>query len=367
STKRELEELDAALETSRRMLDRGAVFLIVLYIGLLAGVWRWSSNRIVEPLRNLERNAASSLSKNESFTAIEGGGAEVVSLSRTVQALVGSLEERVGLRTTALERQTADLETEVATRSRTEQQLAFALKTAHAALDTRTEFLAQMSHELRTPLGAILGYAEMLGGNDLNQADRPKTYQALVRNGSYLLGLINDLLSLTEMESGEQRLQIVEICPGTLAKEVIEMVSIEAEPNRNDLRLRVTDEVAHTIFTDPRRLKQILVNLLGNALKFTTSGTVELCIGWSSESEHPLEISVRDSGPGIPPEDLDRVFDAFFQAAPTNSRGLHGVGLGLAISKNLAAALGAVLTVESSTGVGTTFHLRLPNKTPGTL
>lgn len=364
STVRELEALDAALEASRRRLDGGGVVLIILYIALLAGVWRWSSRRIVEPLRNLERNAANSLSKNESFTAIEGGGAEVVSLSRTVQALVGSLEERVTLRTTALERQTADLESEVAMRRRTERELALALKAAHAALHARTEFLAQMSHELRTPLGAILGYAEMLGGNDLNQADRPSIYEALIRNGSYLLGLINDLLRLTEVESEGQTLNIVELNPRKLATEVIETVAIEAEANRNNLELRITDDVADTIFTDDRRVKQILVNLLGNALKFTTSGTVELCLSWSGESEHPLDISVRDSGAGILPGDLEKVFDAFFQANPTSPRGLHGVGLGLAISKNLAVALGADLTVESSIGVGTTFHLRLPRNAP---
>lgn len=359
ATESELARLAREVEARRERLRLLLALVALLYPVVLLAVWRWTSRAIVAPLRTLERKAKASLEQGDTFTPEREGGLEVASVSNTIAGLVGSLEERVARRTLAVRSHAQNLATEVETRRRTEEALASALDRAERANHAKDEFLAQMSHELRTPLGAVLGYAEMLDGGDLPQDERRQAYGALHRNGTYLLGLISDILTMSETESGTRAGETTEVDLRGLAAELLETVRPEADRTGLELRLTVAPSLPETIETDERGVRQILLNLLSNALKFTEEGDVELELA-TTASRDAVTLRVRDSGPGIEPEALDRIFDAFFQAGHSNAHGLSGVGLGLAIAQRLAHALGGQLAVESSPGRGTTFELRLP-------
>lgn len=358
ATERELASLAAEVQEHRERLQVMLLLVTLSYPIVLFVVWHWTSRTIVAPLRNLERNAKASLEQGAAFTPERTGGIEVASVSSTVAALVGSLEERVAQRTLALQSQAQQLAGEVETRRSTERALASALDAAEKANRAKDEFLAQMSHELRTPLGAVLGYAEMLDSGDLPVNERHGAYSALRRNGTYLLGLISDVLTMSEAESGAIMLDSAAIDLRRFAGELLETIRPEAESAGIELRLAIAPEVPDSLVTDERALRQILLNLLSNALKFTEAGHVELALD-SGDEPSSLAIRVRDTGPGIPPDAIDNIFDAFFQAGHVNAHGLRGVGLGLAITQRLARAIGGRLSVESSPGRGTTFELRV--------
>jgi len=180
------------------------------------------------------------------------------------------------------------------------------------------------------------------------------------RNGEYLLGLISDMLSISEAESEMRKAQISEVDLVKIGHEVIETFAPSAGRSRIGLNFTIAGGAPETVRTDPRNLRQIIFNLIGNALKFSPDGQVSLKIASSEDPKRPVLISVHDSGPGIRAEDQDRIFDAFFQVAPDSEQGLKGVGLGLAISSRLAAAIDGVLELESKIGQGSVFQLKIP-------
>jgi signal transduction histidine kinase len=359
-TEQQLADLRMDLQERRRQLRVLLGFVSVAYVFLLALVWRWTTRAIVGPLQQLEQRAAASLHEGAAFRVGEEGGAEVHSLARTISSLVGSLEDQVATRTRELQDQTQVLEKEIENRQDAESNLASALEMAEGASRAKSDFLAQMSHELRTPLGALLGYAEMISSGDLGDSEQKRSKEAMNRNGEYLLGLISDILSISEAESGMRKTQIEEIDLVKIAHEVIETFAPSAGRSRIGLNFTITGGAPERIRTDPRNLRQIIFNLMGNALKFSPDGQVSLKIASSEDPKRPVLISVHDSGPGICPEDQERIFDAFFQVAPDSEQGLKGVGLGLAISSRMAAAIDGVLELESEIGQGSVFQLRLP-------
>ena len=359
-TEQQLADLRLDLREKRRQHRVLLGFVSFAYIVLLVGVWRWATRALVGPLQELEQHAAASLREGATFRAGEGGSAEVHSLGQTVSSLVGALEDRVVARTSELLAQTKVLEKEIETRVEAESNLASALEIAEGASRAKSDFLAQMSHELRTPLGALLGYAEMISSGDLADSEQQRSREAMNRNGEYLLGLISDILSISEAESGLRQTQISDVDLVKIGHEAIETFAPSAARSNIGLNFAIEGGSPETIRTDPRNLRQIIFNLMGNALKFSPKGQVSLKIASASDDERPVLISVYDSGPGIRPEDQERIFDAFFQVKPDSEQGLKGVGLGLAISSRLARAIDGVLELESQIGHGSAFHLRLP-------
>ena len=359
-TEQQLADLRMDLREKRRQLRVMLGFVSVAYVFLLVLVWRWTTRAIVDPLQELEQRAAASLREGAAFRVGEEGGVEVYSLARTISALVGSLEERVRQRTHELQAQTETLEHEIENRAEAESKLASALEMAESGSRAKTDFLAQMSHELRTPLGALLGYADMLSSGELGALEQESSKEAMNRNGEYLLGLISDILSISEAESGMRKTEISEVDLVKVGHEAIETFAPSAARSGIGLNFAIEGGTPETIRTDPRNLRQIIFNLMGNALKFSPEGEVSLKIGPSVDATRPVRISVRDSGPGIRPEDQERIFDAFFQVDPDSQHGLKGVGLGLAISSRLAAAIDGVLELDSEVGKGSVFHLHLP-------
>ena len=239
-----------------------------------------------------------------------------------------------------------------------------ALGLAERASAAKTRFLANTSHELRTPLAAIIGYSEVLTNADDTAASGTVEFARAVhgihRNAHHLLALVNDTLDLVQIESGGLQVDHQPTSPTDIAREAFELVRREAEKQQLGFNFESNHAVPALILTDPTRLRQILVNLLANAVKFTPSGSVSLRLDATSDV---VRFEVRDTGIGIPEPKQDQIFDAFRQADVSTTRKYGGSGLGLAISRRLALALGGRLDLESVLGDGSVFSLDLPYDT----
>jgi signal transduction histidine kinase len=251
---------------------------------------------------------------------------------------------------------------DVTERKALEASLTEALLHANASDAAKSEFLSVMSHELRSPLNGIIGFAELLENTALD-AEQKSFVQTITKSGSHVLAVVNDVLDFSSMEAGALP---IHVAPLELA-ELLEHSVAAAQKTAGDkgvaFRCDVAGDVPKQIVGDERRIRQILINLLGNAVKFTARGSVVLRVATDAERRF-LNFSVEDTGIGISPESLGHLFNAFTQADSTINRQFGGSGLGLAISKRLAEAMGGTLTAESLPDKGSTFRVRLPLEIP---
>jgi signal transduction histidine kinase len=228
----------------------------------------------------------------------------------------------------------------------------------------KSQFLANMSHEFRTPLNAILGYTHMLLQGVSGELPAPvrRQLQRIDSNGRHLLTIINEILDITRIEAGKMPIQLSEFNVNEIVPEV--MAELDAVIARS--KLTITPKLAPTappLRSDRQKVKQIVLNLLSNALKFTHQGGIEIAVGYDSDAR-AVSIAVTDTGIGIAPEHHERIFEDFRQVDDSPSRQYGGTGLGLAISRRLASALGGRITIRSSLGQGSTFTLTIPVETP---
>ena len=227
-----------------------------------------------------------------------------------------------------------------------------------AANRAKSEFLANMSHEIRTPLNAILGFTELLirGADEGDEAQRQDYLQTIHQSGRHLLELINDILDLSKIEAGRLDVERIPCSPPEVVASVMSVLRVRAKEKGLRFTSEWPDGVPATIHTDPVRLRQLLINLAGNAIKFTDAGSVRIVARLEGPPGTPkMAFYVIDTGIGIAPDKLDRIFEPFVQADSSVTRRFGGTGLGLAISRRLAAALGGELTVQSEPGKGSTF------------
>ena len=224
----------------------------------------------------------------------------------------------------------------------------------------KAEFLANMSHELRTPLNSILGFSQLLleGDGGVLTRDQRQDVDIIAQNGQHLLALINDLLDISKLEAGKAQLNRGEVEVEPLISECVESVSSLAKTKKLDLSAAVSEEVGR-VFADGPKLKQVLLNLLGNAIKFTESGNVRVT---AERQGAELRISVRDTGIGVPAEDVDRIFESFQQGKSGISGKYQGTGLGLAICRQLVEMHGGRIWVKSTPGQGSTFTFTIPQR-----
>jgi PAS domain S-box-containing protein len=255
--------------------------------------------------------------------------------------------------------------TDVTDRKRYEEALTVARDQAEAMSRTKSSFLANMSHELRTPLNAIIGLTDMLVGN----AARFGTEKALEplrrvhRAGTHLLGLINQVLDLSKIEAGKLELNLESVKIPPLVDDVVGTTRPLAEQNKNRLSIEYPDDIP-SIETDPMRLRQVLLNLLSNACKFTKNGDVSLRVtSTGHDGRRFAEFAVIDTGIGMTADQMARLFEEFSQADATTARQYGGTGLGLAITRRLCQMMGGDVTVASEPGKGSKFTVRLPLET----
>ncbi|NMC20083.1 MAG: PAS domain S-box protein [Thermogutta sp.] len=235
-------------------------------------------------------------------------------------------------------------------------------RVAESATRAKSEFLANMSHEIRTPLTAILGFTEILIADPSVEQGPPDGIHALhtiQRNGKYLLELINDILDLSKIEAGKLEVERIACSPAQLLTDVVALIGVRAAAKNLPLNLQFVGKLPETIDTDPLRLRQILINLIGNAIKFTETGEVRLVVRLVQEPDRPalLQIDVIDTGIGLTEEQAARLFQPFSQGDSSTTRKYGGTGLGLTISKRLAEMLGGDITFLSTPGKGSTFTL----------
>ncbi len=259
----------------------------------------------------------------------------------------------------------------------TNSQLSRQRQIAEEAANVRSLFLANMSHEIRTPLTAILGYSDILHDEhccgqrcsecefcDLHERNR-KNIETINRNGRHLLSIVNEILDLSKIESGELRLAAGACCPGGLVAEVVSLMEVQARAKGLELVTECAGTLPEQMIVDVTRFRQILLNLVSNAVKFTEVGRVTVVQGTQMlDDRECLVVDVKDTGPGISGGNIDAVFEPFIQGEMSASRQHGGTGLGLAISKRLATALGGRLTVHSALGKGSCFTLSVPIQLP---
>lgn len=229
---------------------------------------------------------------------------------------------------------------------------------AEAANKAKSVFLANMSHELRTPLNAILGFSSMMRRDPLLSESQAENLDIINRSGEHLLKLINDVLEVAKIEAGRLQLEIAAFDLGGLVRDVTEMMQIRAREKGLQLLLDQSSEFPRYIKSDEARIRQILINLISNALKFTEQGGVTLRLGIKNNARQHLLIEVEDSGPGIAPQDQARLFEPFVQLGEADAQ--RGTGLGLAITREFVQMMGGNIAVESTLGKGSLFRVDLP-------
>ena len=258
-----------------------------------------------------------------------------------------TLEQRVTERTRDLTLATAEAQS--------------AANEAHAANTAKSYFLANMSHEIRTPMTAILGFSETLLDTSISEPDRVDAVLTIHRNGAHLLSVINDILDVTKIEAGRMSVELLPTSIVQIVGEVASVCRVKAIEKGIAVAIDFDGAVPETIQSDPTRLRQILLNLVNNAIKFTERGEVRISIALQDADapEPRLSINVRDTGIGMTQDQRDRLFRAFTQADESMSRRFGGTGLGLTISRSLARMLGGDVTVQSQPGLGSCFNVHV--------
>jgi signal transduction histidine kinase/CheY-like chemotaxis protein len=277
--------------------------------------------------------------------------AQIQSSEGALRAAHDQLEDHV-------QQRTAQLQEEIARRQRVQVDVERAKNAAEAANRAKSQFLANMSHEIRTPLNAILGFTDLLrrGADGGSEAERRDYLETIHASGNHLLSLINDILDLSRIEANRLEIGCIRCSPNDLITETISVLRVRATEKGLYLNLRWDGPMPATILTDPFRLRQLLVNLLGNAVKFTRTGGVTVTARLLPNAEKPqLQIEVADTGVGIAADKLEDIFNPFVQADNSVTREFGGTGLGLAISRRIVDALGGRVDVQSELDKGSTF------------
>lgn len=359
--------LKANMREFHEQVQSHAILIVTVTLCSLAVALLFASmmqSLITKPILQLA-DAARSISTNEDYSirvsteASDELGVLYTSFNRMVEKIQSSQSELKQARDNMEERveqRTQQLQGEIVERERIQQELVRAKEAAEAASEAKSRFLANMSHEIRTPLNGILGFTDyiLLHDHFLCESDRRDYLKIIKRSGEGLLALINDILDLSKIEAGQMDFEQVRFSPHDVIAEVVSILRSKAREKNLCLDYRWSGPVPESIDSDPVRFRQLLMNLIGNAVKFSQAGRVDVVARLDAESRK-LAIDVIDTGVGIPAKTLQNLFKPFTQGDSSVTRRFGGTGLGLSICESIVKGLGGEIRVASELGKGSTF------------
>ena len=285
--------------------------------------------------------------------AFSVGGVDYITKPFQIKEVIARVKTHLQLRNLQ-----KNLETQVASRT---IELATALQEAKAANNVKNVFFSQITHELRTPMNAILGFVQLMQRDISLNAEHQEQLQIISHSGEHLMALINDVLEVSKIEAGRLILEQNNFDLYRLLKGIEEMLKIKAQAKNIDFVIQKRDRVPQYIQTDEQKLRQVLINLLANAVKFTSQGEVKLIIDYNLQKPHQIDFEVQDTGSGIAAEELDSLFIPFVQTQ-TGRQSQSGTGLGLSICQEYVELMGGKIEVDTQVDLGSTFSFTIPIK-----
>ncbi|MDI4637615.1 MULTISPECIES: ATP-binding protein [Halomonadaceae] len=355
----EVETLGLTLSNYRHLLIHG-LGLLLAGLGLFLLAYSLS-RRITEPLVAIQAALERLNRGDHGIRLSETGPEETAQIMTSVNALRDHLERVQEDMQAQIEQNTQDLQESMETIEVKNIELDIAHRRALEASRIKSEFLANMSHEIRTPLNGIIGFCQLLGRSRLDSRQQD-WLEHMQKTSNSLLLLVNDVLDFSKIEAGKLELETVHLDMVDLVDDVLGMQAPQAHQKGLHLLGLVFDDVPTDLQGDPLRIRQVLTNLVNNAIKFTESGEVIVRVMLEESREHQvtLRVNVSDTGIGLPKEQRDRLFKAFSQANSSDTRHFGGTGLGLVICRQLIEQMGGAITMSSEPGNGSTFSFNLP-------
>ncbi len=340
------------LRTQRELFLWSLGMAVLFALGFFVAV-RALSRRLTAPLAALSEAMERTERGEPNVTAQVHGPRDIAAMAQAFNRMIVVLNERES----ELENHRDHLEEVV--RKRT-SELRLAKEKAEDASNAKSQFLARMSHELRTPLNAIMGYAQLLRVDRTLTPKQETGLDTIYKAGEHLLTLIVDILDLARIEAGKAELYTQPMSLPTCLHEVINILSIQAQDKGISMQLDLASDLPDSVVADEKRLRQVLINLLGNAIKFTDQGSVVLSVGSvpSTQGRVGVRFEISDTGIGIAPHQMERLFGVFEQGGEARHRE-GGTGLGLAISRQLVRLMGGDIQVQSTPGLGSRFWFEL--------